>query len=182
MEQKTILKPGSDFLGNMSASYLKKCHAKEKDPGARDRLMACILYKKGLSIRDMGKFLNRCYSTVREWLLRIRDGGLRNRHDQRREGRACMLDARQKRQLVSDIEAGPEKCGFDTALWTSKTVRIHIKRKFGVDYSIRGVQDLLPRIGLSWTKARPAHPKSASKTAQKAFKKKPGGRYASTPR
>jgi len=65
MEQKTILKPGSDFLGNMSASYLEKCHAREKDPKARDRLMACILYKKGLSIRDMGKFLNRCYSTVR---------------------------------------------------------------------------------------------------------------------
>jgi len=180
MEQKTILKPGSDFLKNMSASYLKKCHAREKDPKARDRLMACILYKKGLSIRDIGKFLNRCYSTVREWLLRIRDGGLRNRHDQRKEGRACMLDARQKRQLVSDIEAGPERCGFETVLWTAKMIRNHIERRFGVDYSVRGVQDLLRRIGMSWTKARPTHPKSASKTAQRAFKKKPSGWYENT--
>jgi len=180
MKQKPRLESGSDFLRNMSVPYLKEFHAKERDPKARDRLTACILYKQGLSIRGIADEMGRCYSIIREWLLRIRDGGLRSRHDLRREGRACMLDAGQTRQLVADIEAGPERCGFETALWTSRMVRIHIRRRFGVDYSLRGVQDLLPRIGMSWTKARPRHPKSASKAAQKAFKKKPGGWYGNT--
>jgi len=172
---------GNRFLRGTGARRLAKYISRETNIRARDRLIACRMYKEGTRIRDIAARTHRNYSAIRAWLTRVSENGLGDRYDAYR-GAPCRLDEGQREQLVSDIEAGPEKCGFDTALWTSKTVRIHIRRRFGVDYSIRGVQDLLPRIGLSWKKARPRHPKSASKTAQKAFKKKPGGRYAGTPR
>jgi len=181
MKQKTRLRRGTEFLKGTGVKRLAKYISQETNIRARDRLIACRMYKEGIKIRDIAARMHRNYSTIREWLTRVSENGLGDRYDAYR-GAPCWLDEGEREKLVSDIEAGPEKCGFDTALWTSKTVRIHIKRKFGVDYSIRGVQDLLPRIGLSWKKARPRHPESASKTAQKAFKKKLGGWYASTPR
>jgi len=181
MKQKTRLGRGTEFLKGTGVRRLDRYIGRETNVRARDRLIECRMYKEGTRIRDIAARMHRNYSAIRAWLTRVGENGLGDRYDAYR-GAPCRLDKTQREQLVSDIEAGPEKCGFETTLWTSKLVRIHIRRRFGVDYSIRGVQDLLPRIGLSWKKARPMHPKSASKAAQKAFKKKPGGRYAGTPR
>ena len=50
-------------------------------------------------------------------------------------------------------------------------VKHHIEKKFGVEYSRGGARLLLKRLGFSWKKARPTHPKAASKRQQKQFMK-----------
>ena len=51
-------------------------------------------------------------------------------------------------------------------------VIIHVRNKFGVEYKSSGMEDLLHRIGFSWRKARPQHPKAASEEEKMKFKKK----------
>lgn len=148
------LEKGNDFLKNMSMAYLKKRHRKEKDPKARDRLLACIMRKNGMPVRDIAAQMNRSYSTVRGWLVRMRDEGLRGRYDIRREGPECRLDQDQITELLKDIVAGPDKCGFETKLWNSRLVAAYIEQRFGVRYTTRAVQYLLVRYGFSWRKLR----------------------------
>jgi len=152
-KQRTRLERGTGFLRGTGVGRLDRHIGRETNVRARDRLIACRMYKEGLTIRDIAARMRRNYSTVREWLTRVSENGLGDRYDACR-GSPCRLDGGRREQLVSDIGAGPERCGFETVLWTSKLVRIHIRRRFGVDYSVRGVHDLLPRIGLSWKKAR----------------------------
>ena len=143
MKGKTELERGSGFLRGISIRYLRRCHADEKDPKARERLLAYVMRKEGLTIRQIAYRANRSYSTIRDWLVRVRDGGLKRRHDDQKEGRPCRLGAPQMRQLLLDLKTGPESCGFETSLWTSRLVREHIERRFGVSYRVSGVQKIL---------------------------------------
>jgi len=51
----------------------------------------------------------------------------------------------------------------------------HVRRRFGVEYRTVSMYDILHRLGFSWRKPRPKHPKSASESAKRAFKKKRAG-------
>ena len=153
-------------------NYLRMCHRRETDPKARDRLLVCIMRKEGMTIRGIAARTNRSYSTIRDWLVRARDGGLHNRYDHDKPGCPCKLDESQTAELLADLAAGPESFGFETRLWTARTVCAHIEKKFGASYTLNGVQKLLTRLGLSWRKLRPRNPKAASKQAQARFKKK----------
>ena len=70
-KEKT-LESGSGFLPNVSRKQLLRSIRKEKDPVARDRLLACLHRKDGCSIRDICKIMVRPYSTMRDWLWRSR--------------------------------------------------------------------------------------------------------------
>ena len=175
MKRPRNLERGPGFLRGTSIGYLKECHRKETDPKARDRLLVYVMRKEGMSIRGIAERANRSYSTVRDWLVRARDGGLRDRRDRDRPGRPHKLDESQTAELLADLAAGPENCGFETKLWTARIVCAHIEGRFGVAYSLNGVHKLLSRLGLSWRKLRPGNPKAASEREISEFKKKRGG-------
>ena len=54
-------------MPNVSKKRLLVSIRKEKDPVARERLLACRYRKKGWSIRHICKIMVRPYSTVREY-------------------------------------------------------------------------------------------------------------------
>ena len=78
-------------MPNVSRKQLLRSIRGEKDPAARDRMLACLHRKDGCSIRRICKIMVRPYSTVRDWLWRIQDGGFRSRHD-RSAGQAGVQD------------------------------------------------------------------------------------------
>ena len=180
MKKPRNLERGSGFLKGTGTGYLRECHKRETDPKARDRLLVYMMRKEGMSIRGIAARTNRSYSTVRDWLVRARDGGLRGRRDRGRPGCPCRLDESQRAELLADLVAGPENCGFETRLWTARIVCAHIERKFGAAYSLNGVHKLLSRLGLSWRKLRPRNPKAASEREISEFKKKRGGSPSGT--
>ena len=51
-------------------------------------------------------------------------------------------------------------------------ILIHVKNKYDIAYTNSGMTDMLHRLGLSWRKPRPKHPKAAIKEQQEEFKKK----------
>ena len=158
----TTISTGSDFLPKTGAGYLRRIQKTEVDPKARTRLLAYIMRKEGASIRQIGRVLNRPYSTVRGWLMRAMQMDILGRYDEMRPGATPKLDTLQIRQLRADLVAGPDRCGFESGLWTAQLLAEHIRRRFGVQYATVSVYDILRRIGFTQQTPRPRHPRSFS--------------------
>ena len=71
------LESGTAFMPGVSEKRLEKAARREKDKCAKFRLLACLGRKKGHSIRRISRDLKTAYSTIRDWLLRMRDRGLK---------------------------------------------------------------------------------------------------------
>ncbi len=160
------------FLSGVSSVRLRSMHKKETDPRAAARLLAYAMRKEGMSIRQICRALNRSYSTVRDWLVRAAQLGTYGRYDIKNKGAPNKLDPEQTKQLRADLLAGPRSCGFESGVWTAPLLAAHIRKKFGVQYATVSIYDILHRMGFSCRKPRPKHPKSASESEKKEFKKK----------
>ena len=110
-------------------------------------------------IRNIGKTLNRPYTTINGWLLCAIQLGILGRYEMMQEGRPCRLNSKQFAQLYADIKDGPNKCGFESNVWTCRIIVIHVKKKFGIQYTERGMYNLLDRLNFSYKKPRQKHPK-----------------------
>ena len=115
-KEKT-LESGSGFLPSVSRKQLLRSIHKEKDPVARDRLLACLHRKDGCSIRDICKIMVRPYSTMRDWLWRMQDGGFRRRHDRRRGGRKCKIPKEVFRAVKRWVKKEPKDFKFESGSW-----------------------------------------------------------------
>ena len=80
------LESGTAFMPGVSEKRLEKAARKEKDKCAKFRLLACLDRKKGHSIRRISRDLKTAYSTIRDWLLRMRDRGLKGRFQREAQG------------------------------------------------------------------------------------------------
>ena len=172
MKETEKLPAGSRFLPGTSRIYLQECHRREANPKAATRLLAYIMRKDGMSIRQICGALNRPYTTVREWPVRAAQRGITGRYSDKIPGMPCRLDNGQLEQLREDLIAGPRSCGFESGVWTALLAAEHVRRMYKKEYSARGMQHLLHRIGFTSRRPRPRHPKSASESERKAFKKK----------
>ena len=150
--------------------YLKRCRRNERSPRVRERLLACMHRKDGMAVRQIAVLLRRSYSTVYGRLAGVQVGGMGRRHGHAPPGRSRLPADAQIRELVSGPDAGPGSCGLGSSLWDSGLVRVHIKKKFGVEYTKTGAAALPGSPGFSWRKARPRNPKPASKRRQKEFR------------
>ncbi len=171
-KKRDRLQGGQNFCQTPAVADLKRAYKKETDPRRRDRLLAYMQRKDGVPLDRIGRMLGRPKSTISAWLNRAQDEGIRARFERSGRGRKHLLDGLQTRQLAADLDAGPESCGFESSLWDSNLARLHIKRKFGVQYSKAGVLQLVREMGFSWSKARPKNPRSASKRKQKEFQER----------
>ncbi|WP_317447507.1 winged helix-turn-helix domain-containing protein [Streptomyces collinus] len=61
----------------------------------------------------------------------------------------CTLDARQLRLLATVLDAGPDASGFSDQCWTLARIAEAVRRHFGVEYTLAGLDLLLHRIGWS---------------------------------
>ncbi len=52
-------------------------------------------------------------------------------------------------QLCADLIAGPDKCGFASSLWTVPLLAAHVRKRFGVEYAVVSIYDILHRMGFS---------------------------------
>ena len=70
-----------------SEERLGRMAGREKNPRAKLRLLACRERKRGRSIRGIAGDLGVAYLTARDWLVRMRDRGLKGRFNARPKGR-----------------------------------------------------------------------------------------------
>ena len=173
-KEKT-LGTGSGFLPNVGKKRLRESIREEKDPVARDRTLACIHRKDGCSIRRICKIMVRPYSTMRDWLWRMRDGGLRRRHDRRRGRRNCKIPKEVFGAVRRWVKKEPSDFKFESGSWQLNLLLEMIRERFGLECNARTLRRWLRRIRLSWRKSRHVPYRTASKTVQMEFKEKAGG-------
>ena len=165
-------------MPGVSEKRLEKAARKEKDKCAKFRLLACLGRKRGHSIRRIARDLKTAYSTIRDWLLRMRDRGLKGRFNARPKGRRAKIPLQIIRTVRRRLKRSPKKCGFETGSWQMDMVTGMIRKEFGVTVRARTLRRWLRRIGFSWRKDRYIPYKSVSKERQEEFKREVGGRAA----
>ena len=170
------LESGTAFMPGVSEKRLEKAARREKDKCAKFRLLACLGRKKGHSIRRISKDLKTAYSTIRDWLLRMRDRGLKGRFNARPKGRRAKLPLQIIRTVRRRLKRSPKKRGFETGSWQMDMVIEMIRKEFGVTVRARTLRRWLRRIGFSWRKDRYVPYRSVSKERQEEFKREVGER------
>ena len=173
-KEKT-LESGSRFLPSVSRKQLVRSIREEKDPVARDRMLACLHRKDGCSIRSICKIMVRPYSTIRDWLWRMQDGGIRCRHDKERGRRGCKIPKKVFRAVKRWVKKEPSDFKFGSGSWQLNLLLEMIRKHFGLECNARTLRRWLRRIRLSWRKSRHVPYRTASKTVQMEFKEKAGG-------
>ena len=170
------LEPGTAFMPGVSEKRLEKAARREKDKCAKFRLLACLGRKKDHSIRRISRDLKTAYSTIRDWLLRMRDRGLKGRFNARPKGRRARLPLQIIRTVRRWLKRSPKKCDFETGSWQMDMVTEMIRKEFGVTVRARTLRRWLRRIGFSWRKDRYVPYRSVSKERQEEFKGEVGER------
>ncbi len=172
------LESGAAFMPGVSEKRLEKAARREKDKCAKLKLLACLYRKNGHSIRRIARILQTAYSTIRDWLLRMRDRGLRGRFNARPKGRRAKLPLQIIRTVRRRLKRSPKECGFETGSWQMDMATEMIRKEFGVTVRARTLRRWLRRIGFSWRKDRYVPYRSVSKEGQDEFKREVGERAA----
>jgi transposase len=87
---------------------------------------------------------------VKNFLLRGVDGLKTKKYS----GRPPKLTKTQKKELDQIITEGPVKAGFPGACWRSPMIQWLIFERFGVEYSVEYIAQLLKNMGFSYQKAK----------------------------
>jgi transposase len=80
----------------------------------------------------------------------------------------CKLTGAQVAELEAVLDAGPAACGYADQCWTLARVAEQCWRRFGVEYTLAGMELLLHRIGHKGRR-RTWAPGSAGKTSPARF-------------
>ena len=109
---------------------------------------------------------------ARDWLVRIRDRGLKGRFNRKRKGRSSKLPRSLLKAVRKWLRRQPKEYGFESGSWQLNLILEMIRREFGIDCKIRTLRRRLRKIRFSYRKDRPVPHKSASRKGREAFKKK----------
>jgi transposase len=151
----------------------------------RRRLQAATLLRKGLSEAEVARRVGVHRHSVNRWARILAESGRAGLKQAGRAGRKPLLTPTDLRRLVTQLKRGPEACGYETGLWTTRRVAALIEQTWGVQYHPDHVWKILRSLG--WSCQRPvgralerdeAAIASWKQTRWPALKKKPGGRGA----
>ena len=147
---------------------------REKNP--RAKLSFCVPgEEEGRSIRGIAGDLGIAYSTARDWLVRMRDRGLRGRFNRRSRGRGGVLSRAVLRAVRGWLKRSPQWYGFESGSWQLDMVIEMTRREFGTGVKTRTLRRWLRRIGFSGRKDRCVPRRSASRRRRDEFKREGGG-------
>ncbi|MCP2340531.1 winged helix-turn-helix domain-containing protein [Actinomadura rupiterrae] len=130
--------------------------AEERARRERVRMAAAIMFESGASDREVARRFGVTRTSAHRWRRALAAGGRDALRSRGPGGARCRLTKAQLRVLERELEAGPAAHGWDQDQgWTLVLVAAFLRRRFGVDYTLAGVDLLLHRIG--WTVQSAAH-------------------------
>ena len=127
----------------------------EQTPGAGLGLKIAILVllQEGYRPTFLAQLFGVSRMTLTRWVHRLNQEGVAGVREQPRPGRPTQLTSRIRRQLLSDLEHSPERCGLPRAVWDGPTLVGHLRRRLGVQLHVRQAQNWLHRLGYRLTRA-----------------------------
>ncbi len=167
------LAKGGGFLSGISLAKLKGLYRIEKKAKPKQRLLCAIHRKEGKSIDAIKDIMHIPKRTVHECLRRFEKRGVSAKDSIKQSGRPIRLTKQQRKELVSDLEKGPNY--NKSGLWSTKDVRELLQKKYMVSFVPQHVYRMLISLGFSIQRPRKKHYKSASEEEIMQFKKKQTG-------
>jgi putative transposase len=86
---------------------------------------------------------------VNRWRRSLAAGGRGARASKGAGGARCKLGTAQVRELDAVLDAGPASWGWEDQCWTLARIAELVRRRFGVEYTLAGLDLLLHRMGWS---------------------------------
>jgi transposase len=123
--------------------------AAERARRERVRLSAADLIEAGASDREVARQLRVSRMSANRWRRALAGGGREALASKGAGGARCKLTPAQLEELAAVLEAGPAAQGWEDQCWTLARIAEVIWRRFGVEYTLAGVDLLLHRIGWS---------------------------------
>jgi transposase len=124
--------------------------AAERAHRERVRLAAADLIEAGASDQEVARRLRVSRMSANRWRRALASGGRQALATKGAGGAKCKLSAVQLAELEAALEAGPAAQGWDEdQRWTLARIADLVWRRFGVEYTLAGMDVLLHRIGWS---------------------------------
>ena len=111
---------------------------------------SCILrVSEGHLQKEVAEMFGVPLRSLEWWIEQYRNSGIHALVKGPYPGKKSRLTPDQSNEFARIIEAGPEKAGLDTGVWTSTIAKSLVKARFGVSYSARQVRRILRRLRFS---------------------------------
>lgn len=112
--------------------------------------MSCILrVSDGHFQKDVAEMFGVPLRTLEWWTELYRTAGVHALAKGPYPGKKPRLTLDQQDKLAQIIEAGPEKAGLDTGVWTATIVKSLVKARFGISYGLSQIRRILRKHRLS---------------------------------
>src|SRR6266704_5191389 len=113
------------------------------------RLAAADQIETGASDVEVAKRFRVTRMSANRWRRALAAGGRAALASKGPGGGPCKLTAGQVRELEAVLEAGPAARGWEDQCWTLARIAEMVRRRFGVTYTLAGLDLLLHRAGWS---------------------------------
>jgi len=113
------------------------------------RLEAAELIEAGASDLEIARRFRVSRMSANRWRRALAAGGRQALASRGAGGAKCKLSAGQMSELQVVLDAGPGACGYVDQCWTLARIADQVWRRFGVEYTLAGMDVLLHRIGWS---------------------------------
>ncbi|HEY4466117.1 MAG TPA: winged helix-turn-helix domain-containing protein [Streptosporangiaceae bacterium] len=139
--------------------------AAERARRERVRLVAAELIEAGASDREVARRLRVSRMSANRWRRALAAVGRAALASKGPGGARCKLTPARLRELQAVLDAGPAAWGWDEdQCWTLARIAELVRCRFGVDYTLAGLDLLLHRIG--WSVQVPARQAAERHEAQ----------------
>jgi len=113
------------------------------------RLAAAEMIEAGASDREVAKRFRVSRMSANRWRRALAAGGRAALASRGAGGAPCKLSPADVRELEAVLDAGPAACGYADQCWTLARIADQVWRRFGVEYTLAGMDVLLHRLGWS---------------------------------
>ena len=124
-------------------------YAAERARRERVRLAAAELIEAGASDREVARRFRVSRMSANRWRRALAGGGRGALASKGAGGAKCKLTTAQVTELEAVLDAGPAAAGYADQCWTLARVADQVWRRFGVEYTLAGMDVLLHRLGWS---------------------------------
>jgi len=118
------------------------------------RIMSILAIGNGILYSVIATTLNVSKESIRLWRNAFLLKGVQGLNAKKPSGRPPKLTKSQKKELDKIITEGPGNAGFPGACWRSPMIQHLIYERFGVQYSVHYISQLLKNMGFSYQKAK----------------------------
>ena len=142
--------------------------AAERARREKVRLAAAEMIEAGASDREIARRFRVSRMSVNRWRRALAAGGREALASKGAGGAKCKLTEAQVAELEEVLDAGLAACGYADQCWTLARVAEQAWQRFGVEYTLAGMDVLLHRLG--WSVQVPAR-----RAAERMRRRSPGG-------